>query len=97
MREVESIPRFDGLPIDCGVLKRAGHSDIQGSVLTSSPVGYEDISRPPIGSGEEEATFFDRAKTCICSCEKDSIAQSIVASYPLRSHSAAKSMVPFHV
>ena len=88
VREVEGIPRFDGLPIDCCVLERAGQRDIQGSVLTSSPVGYEDISRPPIGSGEEEATFFDRAKACICSREKDSIVQSsgeLSSQIPLRS------------
>ena len=53
VREVEGIPRFNGLPIDCGVLERACHSDIQGSVLTPCPMGEEDISRSPVSSGEE--------------------------------------------
>ena len=64
VREVEGVPRFNGLPIDCRGLERACHSDIQGSVLTSSPMGDKDISRPPVGSGEEEASLFDRAQGC---------------------------------
>ena len=95
--EVEGVSRFNGLPVNCGVLQRARDSDIQGCVLTPCPMGEEDISRSPISSGEEETSLFDRAQACICSCEKDRIAQSVMARYPLRSHSAAKSVIPFHI
>ena len=51
--KVEAVPMGDGSLVHCGLLQ-VDDSDVQGTVLTSSPIGKVDICRPTVVAREKE-------------------------------------------